>query len=133
MALRLEFFNIIIPISIIEKRYSGGFGKYKVDNAKCIGKTIWFDKYLVREGAMNSKEISDRVQYWWDAGCWVYRLNAGEKIWNEVCVCEQMGGDSPVCEWLGYIQSENAVFLKGFPPAEIIGKFEMQEILNKPK
>ncbi len=108
MAVELEFINIIIPIAVIEKLYVGGFNKYKKDNLQQIGKTIWFDDYIVREGAMNPKTIQEMVKIWESYGLTGITDNHGIKEWSDLCVVDFIGGLTLSCEWLN--KTNNYVF-----------------------
>lgn len=69
MAIYCEFVNLIIPISKIESVYTGGFTKFKEDNA--VGFNIgvlWHDDYLFREGAMNLSSLNYRINKWESLG-----------------------------------------------------------------
>lgn len=65
MTIYCEFINLIIPISNIESVYTGGFIKFKEDNATGfnIG-VLWHDDYLFREGAMNFSSLELRIKNW---------------------------------------------------------------------
>ena len=54
MALGTAFINLFIPIEIIEKKYPGGFKKYKLDS-ECFFEQ---DDYLIKKGAMPLYERS---------------------------------------------------------------------------
>ena len=64
MAVALEFLNLVIPIEKIEQHYPGGWGRYLDDHKNLIGRRIWFDDYLLRDGAMNPKDMSDFIDEW---------------------------------------------------------------------
>jgi len=62
MAIKLEFINLIIPIMHIMRCTSiGGFKGYLKTESHNIGHIIWYDDYLVREGAMNPMDIGDMI------------------------------------------------------------------------
>lgn len=57
-------FNLIIRIDALNRHYPGGFEQYKKDNEEFIEgdiPLIWFDKHLVREGAMSANDIEQVV------------------------------------------------------------------------
>ena len=64
MAVALEFLNLVIPIEKIKQHYPGGWGRYLDDHNNLIGRRIWFDDYLLRDGAMNPKDMSDFIDEW---------------------------------------------------------------------
>ena len=68
MAVAMEFLNLIVPISNIEKVYPVGFEKFKIDHADEIGKNIWYDDYLLRDGNMGWEDIEVKLYYWENLG-----------------------------------------------------------------
>lgn len=56
MSIEIEFINLIIPKVILEKKYVGGIGKFKID---CPNKSFREDEYLVRVGFMNYNDLYD--------------------------------------------------------------------------
>lgn len=100
MAVELEFINLIIPIEKIEEYYPGGFAKYKIDNHELIGGRIWYDNFLVRDGAMGAWDIERLVNQWKAYGLKdIIEIN-GRKHWQDMCVAEMFGGVTLPCKWL---------------------------------
>ena len=64
MAVGLEYISLIVPIDKIEQYYPGGLEKYKGDNKQSIGGSIWYDDYLVRDGAMNNYDVGRLIREW---------------------------------------------------------------------
>lgn len=50
MAVALEFLNLVIPIKKIEQHYGGGWEQYLDDHEQLIGRRLWFDDHLLRDG-----------------------------------------------------------------------------------
>jgi len=100
MAVKLEFISLIIPIEKIEKNYPGGFDKYKRDNAQNIGRRIWFDNYIVRDGAMNPMDIEYLVKQWEKFGLVGIIEENGNKQWKDLCVVDFLTGCTLPCKWL---------------------------------
>ena len=96
MSVRLEFFNIIIPIKKVEEHYPGGFEQYKKDHK--LG--VWYDHYLVREGAMNMMEIDMMLERWKERGLQITYKSRGIEKWKDVCVIDSFGGTNYWCDWL---------------------------------
>ena len=48
MAIKLEFYDIIIPIKTIQKKYPGGWKKCLKDHDGDIGGRVWYDEHLFR-------------------------------------------------------------------------------------
>ncbi len=102
MSVRLEFFNIIIPIEKIEKHYPSGFKKYKEDaGLKSSDFGIWYDNYLVKDGAMNMLSIEFRLSDWERMGLQVIGYDDnGRKKFKDICVVNSSGKKSYKCDWL---------------------------------
>ena len=98
MAVELEFISIIIPIKNIEKYYPGGFEKYKKDYFDLIGGKIWYDDYILRDGAMNPIDIEYIVNEWEKLGLKPFK--EGKKEWDELCVVDYFGGLTLPCKWI---------------------------------
>jgi hypothetical protein len=103
MAVAIEFINVIIPIANIEKCYRGGFEQYR-KNVRRI-KKIWFDDFIVRDGAMNQSDIEYLIKEWEDLGLIPAIEKNGELYWNDICVVDMMCGKTLPCEWL--VDKEN--------------------------
>ena len=100
MAVGLEFISLIVPIEKIEQYYPGGFEKYKSDNEQSIGGRIWYDDYLVRDGAMSNYDVGRLIQEWESYGLkGVIEVN-GQKQWKDLCVVDYFGGATLPCVWL---------------------------------
>jgi hypothetical protein len=68
MAVNLEFLNLIIPISVIDSKYLGGWTEYLDwlgDPSECA---CWHDNYLFRQGAMSSVDIASLMEWWQKKG-----------------------------------------------------------------
>jgi hypothetical protein len=121
MAIYCEFINLIIPISNIESVYTGGFIKFKEDNATGfnIG-VLWHDDYLFREGAMNFSSLELRIKKWESLGLkGLFNVN-GEQKWIDFCVFEGMfDGDNINCDWLLYDSKTRCAYMKDMPFGKI--------------
>ena len=62
MAIKLEFFDIIIPIKTIQKKYPGGWNQCLKDHDGDIGGRGWYDEHLFRDGAMSPNDIGNLVE-----------------------------------------------------------------------
>lgn len=52
MAIELRFINVIAPIATIRQKYPGGWEQCLRDYRDLIGRRVYFDKHLFRDGAM---------------------------------------------------------------------------------
>jgi len=84
MAVQLEFLSVIIPIEKIEAHYPGGFTAFKINHQSSIGKVIWYDDYLVRDGAMNPADVELLVREWESMGLDVIGESDGRKFWKDL-------------------------------------------------
>jgi hypothetical protein len=121
MAIYCEFINLIIPISKIDLVYSGGFSKFKDDNANgfSIG-VLWHDAFLFRDGAMNLSSLEFRIKKLENLGLIGLSHIDGQQKWIDFCVFEGLfDGDNINCDWLSYDSKSRCVFMKDKPFGEI--------------
>jgi|TARA_B100001971_G_C18100516_1_gene488570 hypothetical protein len=64
MAVALEFINLIVPIAVIRTKYPGGWDQCLQDHEILIGRRVWFDDHLFRNGAMSSRAMGLLVDSW---------------------------------------------------------------------
>jgi hypothetical protein len=105
MAVQLEFISVIIPIQKIEQHYVGGLKQCLIDFRYSIGKRIWCDTKLFRDG-LTTCETQDNVPI----------------KWLDVCVVDELWGPTLECDWLAIDRRTRSVFLKGEEPGEIYGR-----------
>lgn len=123
VAVALEFINFIVPIFVIKMKYPGGWGQCLKDHDDLIGETLWYDDYLLRNGAMSSVGIEDLVKYWTELGLTPISIVEGKRTWSDCCVIEHMfGGLTLDCSWIGITEDGRAAFLKGTEPGSIVGR-----------
>ena len=68
MAIKLEFFDLIVPIDNIKKKYPGGWKQCLKDHDGNIGGRVWYDEHLFRDGAMSPNDIAYLVDWWSEKG-----------------------------------------------------------------
>lgn len=123
MAIATEFIDFIVPIKIIEKKYPGGWAQCLEDHADALGRRVWHDDHLFRDGAMNPRDIEYLVNYWTDLGFSPTEEKNGQKVWKDVCVFEGFfSGPTLPCDWIDFDRKLHAVFLKGTPVGELNGR-----------
>jgi len=122
MAVALEFINLLIPIENINKVYPGGFEKFKKDHNESIGRRLWYDKYLLRDGAMSPMDMKLLVDEWEKLGLKVTDNENDDVKWRDICVVDTLSGTTLKCDWIEFNHVENAVFKKGTDPGEIINR-----------
>ncbi len=129
MAIQLEFIDFIVPISIIEKKYPGGWNQCLNDHKNLVGGRVWYDEYLFRDGAMNPMDVESLVNEWQMLGFNTHSENEdGRPIeWVDVCVCEGMlGGPTLKCNWLEVNTSTQTACLKGSGHSEPVGRLHFE-------
>ena len=100
MAVALEFISLIVPIETINKYYKGGFAQYKIDYSTLIGGRVWYDNYLVRDGAMSPMDMQMMVDEWQSLGVKTISKDGDNSYWDELCVVDYFGGVTLDCDWL---------------------------------
>jgi hypothetical protein len=108
MAIWLEFYNIIMPISIIEKKYLGGFDAFKSSRKEMFAPEentfpyLWHDDYLCRvAGAMNTEDIDfhlEELQKEMDLQ--VLGTVNGKTQFNDLYITGAYQGASYDCDWI---------------------------------
>jgi len=109
MAIALEFLDLVIPIVRIHESYPGGWNQCLEDFDAAIGRRVWYDEHLFRDGAMDPHEMKRRVEGWAVLGFEVTGLRAAGararakpvRYWKDVCVVDWAhGGATLPCDWL---------------------------------
>ena len=100
MAIKLEFYDLIVPVKTIQKKYPGGWKKCLKDHDGDIGGRVWYDEHLFRDGAMSPNDIGNLVEWWTDKGFDAH--DEGEKPkWLDFCVVQSIfGGPTLPCDWI---------------------------------
>jgi hypothetical protein len=123
MAVMTEFLDLIVPITVIEEKYPGGWERCLKDHSAALNARVWFDNHLFRDGAMNHEAMKVLLDEWWKLGFVCYAEKDGVLHWKDVCVYEGMqGGTGMPCDWLAEDTLTHSVFLKGTPQGEIFGR-----------
>jgi hypothetical protein len=112
MAIQLEFLNLIVPIQVIDRHYSGGFKALIAQHLSMFGVKLWHDEHLFRDGAMNPKDIEDLVEFWKEKGLKPFEERSGKKWWKDMCVVDFFGGSTLPCDWLEHDPTDHSVYLK---------------------
>lgn len=122
MAISLEFIDFVIPIATIRAKYPGGWQQCLTDHRALLGGRVWHDDHLLRDGAMNPRDIEALVEEWTALGLQPTETIDGQRIWKDVSVVESIfGGATLPCSWLEFDSEQRCAYLKGQPPGEIIG------------
>lgn len=117
MAVYLEFLNLVIPKSVIDEKYPGGWEQCLAD-----GRGTWNDEYLLREGAMSPMDIEILLDSWKRKGLQPTKRSRGEIAWRDLCII-QTPSQSPTlpCDWIEIAEDGRHAWLKGRTPGAIVG------------
>ena len=125
MAIRLQFINLVIPVTTLDKalRGQGGFAGFLERNAHWLGEMVWHDGHLCRaEGAMNWSDVDGMVARWEAYGLQgLVGLGQGQ-WWKDFAVCASRRGPTFPCEWLQYDAVDNCVYLTGKSKDPMVGE-----------
>jgi hypothetical protein len=124
MAVRLEFIDVLVPVYVIEERYPGGFHQCLADHQSLIGRRMWHDGRLLRDGALDPKGAMALVEGWQTLGVeplmWIDRKLA----WKEVCVVDSAaGGPTVACDWLDWDPKQRIAWLRGAARGVVVGRW----------
>lgn len=116
MAIKCENFDIIIPISNIDKVYEGGFKKFKSDFIHRFKDQYKNDEFLFREGADNKGDFQDIKDKWEEHGLTEKIETDGVYKFKDFCIIEN-AKDGPIlpCDWLIFDQVSRTVSYKSEP------------------
>lgn len=128
MAIALEFLDLVIPIVRIEEAYPGGWKQCLQDYDAAIGRRVWYDHHLFRDGAMSPEDMRKRVEGWAVLGFEVTGKRAAAagspaktaRYWKDVCVVEWLhGGPTLPCDWLSVNLTERTAHLAATEPGDL--------------
>ena len=113
MAINLSSIDFIIPVSIIEKKYIGGFEKCLYDHRRSLGGSVYLDKNLFHTGAMSPDGIEELIDKWSALG-----FEA-----TDFCVVQSLlpTANNP-CEWLTINYEERSAHMAGTVSGPIAGR-----------
>lgn len=113
VAIRLEFYNLIIPIRVIDRKYPGGWDRCRKDHglrreASSFG-SCCHDGELFRDGAMDPLGFALLLDRWTSLGFKSTRSHRNRKVAADVCLYATFA-DTPEhpCDWVR-IDTENGV------------------------
>jgi hypothetical protein len=121
VAIALEFIDVVIPIARIRESYPGGWGQCMVDYAALIGRRVWYDQHLFRDGAMTPEETEKLVEGWTVLGFEPLGTRGKRLYWKDLCVVDwHEGGPTLPCEWLACDRSKRTAHLAGADPGPLV-------------
>ena len=123
MAVRLEFIDVLVPVHVIEEKYPGGFGQCLADLGPLVGRRVWHDGALLRDGALDPDGARTVVEGWQALGIEPLQWIDRRLHWHELCVVDVVAGGPTVgCEWLEWDPAQRIAWLRGGPRGGIVGR-----------
>jgi hypothetical protein len=121
MAVSLEIINLIVPIQTIRVKYPGGWDQCLADHKDVLGRRVWHDDHLFRDGAMNPSDMQWLVGEWERLGFEPFEHVEGQRRWKDMCVVEGMfGGPTIRCDWLRMDKRGHSAWLAGTKPGPVM-------------
>lgn len=128
MSVTLEFIDFIVPVALIKQKYPGGWEQFLSDYNYALGKRVWFDDHLFRDGAMAPADIETLVQEWTELGFEPFGECDGEYYWKDCCVVEGLfGGPTMPCDWI--VVESGMAYLKGTEPGPVAGRTSNEPVM----
>jgi hypothetical protein len=124
-AIQLEFLNLIVPVQRIRDLYPGGWSGFIADNAKRIGRTIWYSPSLVRAGgAMDPEMVDALIERWIALGFTATEVVDGRKQWKDFVLVDAFGFTQHDCPWITV--AERVAWLRATERGEVVGRDSFQ-------
>ena len=123
MAIQLEFLNLVMPISVLNQKYTGGFAGYLEQHSRSFGRVLWHDDALIRlTGAMDPEMIDIWFEAWGKLGFQSTEMIDGKTVWKDFCIVDSSGFSDHDCPWIVVDGAERVAWLRGTERGEIIGR-----------
>jgi hypothetical protein len=121
VAIALEFIDVVVPIARIRALYPGGWQQCTRDYAALLGRRVWHDQHLFRDGAMSPSEAQRLVEGWAVLGFEPIGTRHEAPYWKDLCVVDwQQGGVTAPCDWLSVNLASRTAHLKGTVPGSLV-------------
>ncbi len=122
MAIRLEYISVIVRRTTLARLpdLPAWMADLNPDGGICLA-VCWYDAHLFREGAMNWSDAGDLIEAWRERGLTPTAHGPEGECWQDLCVALSGRGPTLPCEWLEYDAGNNSVWLRGAPPAALVG------------
>jgi hypothetical protein len=122
MAIALEFIDLVIPVALIRDRYPGGWEACVRDHESLIGRRVWFDEFLWRDGALTVADIEARVSGWAVLGFRPTTARGPERRWDDLCVINaDTRGSILACPWIEIDAAAKVAWYTGTARGEWVG------------
>ena len=124
MAVRLQFINLVIPVSTLERLFAaeGGFTGFLSAMGGPGNELLWHDTHLCRvDGAMNWPDMDEVVAAWEGRGLQGLVGVSPQQWWKDFALCASYRGPTFPCDWLVYDPEDNCVYLAGTSKGPVAG------------
>lgn len=123
MAIALEFLDFIVPVALIRERYPGGWDRCLADHEELLGRRVWHDQHLFRDGAMSPYGIQSLALEWERLGFQGPRSTSTGQVFRDFCVVESLfGGPTLPCSWIRIEPMTRSAYLAGTNPDAVMGR-----------
>lgn len=119
MAITLEFINILVPFSAIERVYPGGARRFREEFAEHPG--VWWDRHLFRCGSMNSIDLLLWLDELESFGLKRFKTMYGSRAVGDIALATLEFGIEGECDWLGIDTVRGIAWLTGTEPGQVAG------------
>jgi hypothetical protein len=120
VAIGLEFIDVLIRIARIREVYPGGWEQCLLDHAALLGRRVWYDRHLLRDGAFDRAEAKALVEGWAVLGLQPTERRREGTYWKDLCVVDwSQGGPTLPCDWLHFDPSSRTAHLAGTDPGPV--------------
>jgi len=121
VAIALEFIDVVVPIARIRESYPGGWEQCLLDYSELLGRRVWYDRHLFRDGAMSPPQAQTLVEGWAVLGFEPTGTRHGELFWKDLCVLDwYQSGPTRPCDWLTFDRSSRTAYLAGTQPGPLV-------------
>jgi hypothetical protein len=121
MAIALEFIDVVIPIAKIRDSYPGGWEQCLLDYATLLGRRVWYDQHLFRDGAMSPPDAKLLVEGWAVLGFELTETRRDGLYWKDLCVVDwHQDGPTLPCDWLSFDRASRTAHLSGADPGPLV-------------
>jgi hypothetical protein len=98
----IEFLNLIIKRSSLDRIYPGGSSAFITNHAPFDGQVNAYDEDFVKFGAMGPGDIHAIAEDMESLGLIGVTDKSGEQFWTDYCVIDELMGPTLRCDWIKY-------------------------------
>ncbi len=102
MLIPIEFLNLIIKRSSLDRIYPGGSPAFITKHEPFDGRVNAYDEDFVKFGAMGPSDIHAIAEDMESLGLIGVTDKSGEQFWTDYCVIDELMGPTLRCDWIKY-------------------------------